>query len=144
MMRRIVDATIPACGAIATIPVFARIVDLPMALERSIGEASGILWCVIVGAAMITIVAGILFRRARPSLAFKLEFPALIIAGTISTIYGVTIIGFIGFGRGWTPTWFVWAIGFHCLARYIELSYARRQLRKAEAAAIRAALQATK
>lgn len=144
-MRRIIDATIPACGAVATLPVFARVFDLPMALERSLGEAFGIVWCVVVGASMASILAGICLRVRRPSLSFKFEYPALIVAGLISTIYGVAIYGVVGLARGWTPTWFVWGIGFHCLARFVELWLARRAAKRAQQeAAVKAATAALK
>lgn len=127
--RRVVDATIPAAGFIATAPVFLRVIDLPMALERSLGEAAGIVWCVIVGAAMGCVVAGIALRVKRPALSFRLEYPALVVAGAISAIYGVTIFAVAGW-RGWTPSFFVWGIGAHCLARFLEAGLARREAAK--------------
>ena len=109
----------------ATAPVFAQIVDLPTSIERSLGEAAGIVWCVVVGGASLAVCVGVGLRGRRPSLAFRFEFPALVVAGTISAIFGVTILAVAGW-RGWTAAWFVWAIGAYFLARYAELALARR------------------
>lgn len=132
MMRRIVDATIPALIMVATVPVFVHIVDLPTSIEHSLGEALGIVWCVVVGASSLAIWVGVCFRRSRPALSFRLEFPALVVAGTISAVFGVSILAVAGW-RGWTAAWFVWAIGGHFLARYLELALARRAAKKAAA-----------
>jgi hypothetical protein len=131
MMRRIVDATIPAFSAVAVIPVIPLIIDVPMALRESIGRGLGIIWCVIVGAAMLQICIGILLRKPRPSLAFKLEWPALIVAGTVSAIYSVAIFAIAG-GRGWVAAWFVLGIGGHCIARFAEMTLARRVAKRAD------------
>lgn len=130
MMRRIVDATVPALITVATVPVFVHIVDLPTSIERSLGEALGIVWCVVVGTASLAVCVGICLRRRQPALAFKFEFPALIVAGTISAVFGVSILA-VAPWRGWTAAWFVWAIGGHFIARYFELTLARRAAKKA-------------
>jgi hypothetical protein len=131
MMRRIVDATIPALSVVAVVPVIPLIVDVPMSLKESVGRGLGIIWCVVVGIAMLNICAGILLRKFRPSLAFKLEWPALIVAGTVSAIYSVSIFAVAGF-RGWVAAWFILAIGAHCIARYVEMALARKVAKRAD------------
>lgn len=130
MMRRVVDATIPALGMVATMPVWWRVIDVPSSMRDSIGVGAGILWAVISGAAMASVVVGIATRKTRPVWSFRFEFPALIVAGMASLVYGVVLLGVAGW-RGWTAAWFVWAIGAHFTARYIEAGLAR-------AAAVRA------
>lgn len=131
MARRVIDATIPALCMVGTVPVFARIIDVPQSMHDSIGVGAGILWCVICGLAMAAISVGVALRTARPALSFALEFPALVIAGTTSAIYGVVLFGVAGW-RGWTAAWFIWAIGAHFLARYIEAAWARREATRAD------------
>jgi hypothetical protein len=131
MMRRIVDATIPALCLVGTVPVFARIIAVPQSLRDSIGTGAGVLWCVVCGTAMLAISIGIMLRSVSPAWSFRLEFPALIVAGSTSGIYGVVLFGVSGW-RGWTAAWFIWAIGAHFTARYIEASRARRTAERAD------------
>jgi hypothetical protein len=131
MMRRIVDATIPVLCLVGTVPVFARVIDVPQSMRESFGVGAGILWCIICGSAMALISAGIVLRQSHPSLSFRLEFPALIVAGTTSGIYGVVLFGVSGW-RGWTAAWFIWAIGAHFTARYVEAARARRTASRAD------------
>jgi hypothetical protein len=131
MMRRIVDATIPALSVVAVVPVVPLIADVPTALRESLGRGLGIIWCVVVGAAMLGICVGILFRKSRPSLAWKMEWPALLVAATFSAVYSVAIFTYAGM-RGWVAAWFVLAVGAHCMARYVEMSLARRAAKKAD------------
>jgi hypothetical protein len=125
-VRRFVDASIPLLIVIAVIPAAVQILELPAALERSLGEFIGRLWAITLGIAFSSICVGIALRLRKPAWAFRFEWPALAFAGLISSIYGTSIMFFAGM-RGWTPTWFIWAIGAHCLTRFLELGRARRQ-----------------
>jgi hypothetical protein len=127
-MRRLVDASIPALCLIAIIPATVHILDLPESLQRSLGEFIGRIWAITLGIAMAFIITGVALRRRKPDLAFQLEWPALVYAGLISSIYGTAIILTAGL-QGWTSAWFVWAIGAHCILRYAELTVARRKAR---------------
>ena len=131
MMRRLVDASIPAVCLIAVIPAIIKIMDLPASLQRSLGILVGHLWAIALGAAMLLICIGIIFRRFHPATAFKLEWPALVFAGCISSIYG-TIIFYVAGVRGWVAAWFVYAIAAHCIFRFLELSRARKLAAKAQ------------
>ena len=135
-MRRIVDAVIPLFLVIATVPVFSQIFDIPVSLERSLGEGFGIVWCVVVGAASAAVWVGVTIRRRWPSVSFRFEFPGLIVAGTISAIFGVTILSLAPL-RGWTAAWFVFAIGGWYVCRFIELAAARRAVKQATVEAAR-------
>jgi len=125
-MRRFVDASIPALIVVATIPAATQILELPASLERSLGEFIGRLWAITLGLAMLAVCIGILLRTRKPEWAFRFEWPALVYGGLISSIFGTSIMATTGL-RGWTAAWFVWAIGGHCLIRYIELGRARKQ-----------------
>ena len=125
-MRRLVDASIPALCAIAVIPSAVELLNLPVSLESLLGEYLGRLWAAVLGVAFVSICLGITQRWRRPSLAFKLEWPALIFAAFISAVYG-TAIWFQAGLRGWAAAWFIYAIGVHCLMRFLELNRARRQ-----------------
>jgi len=131
-MRRIVDAVIPLFLMIGTVPVFTRVFELPLSIQHSLGDAFGIVWCIVVGSASAAVWVGVACRRRWPAVAFKLEYPGLIVAGTISAIFGVSILA-LAPRAGWTAAWFVFAIGGWYVCRFLELAFARRVVKAAAA-----------
>jgi hypothetical protein len=129
MMRRIVDASLPAGCLFAITPAAAGWQKLPDSLEATLGHFWGQTWAATLAASMLAILVGICLRRPRPSLAYLIEWPALIFAAIISTIYGSAI--WLRFGTpSWIAIWFVYAIGLHFLARFAELAYAHQVVAK--------------
>jgi hypothetical protein len=129
MMRRIVDASLPFGCLFAITPAATGAQALPDSLEATLGHFWGQAWALTLGLSMLAILVGICLRKPVPGLAYMIEWPSLIFAGIITTIYGSAI--WLRFGTpSWIAIWFVYAIGLHFLARFAELAYAHQVVAK--------------
>jgi hypothetical protein len=131
MMRRIVDASLPAGCLLAIGPAATYVQDLPLSLKSTLGNTIGHLWALSLALSMLLILVGICLRRPHPSTAYILEVPALVFAGIVTTVYGSAIWLKIGLSS-WIAIFFVYAIAIHFLARFVELTYAHQVVAKRE------------
>jgi hypothetical protein len=127
MMRRIVDASIPAGCAIAVAPAATHIQELPPSLHAVLGPALGLAWAITLGVACLAVLVGICLRKTHPAAAFRFEFGALGYAAFISSMYGTTILIRTGLTT-WTAAAFVYTLGAHFMARFFELMVARKSV----------------
>jgi hypothetical protein len=129
MMRRIVDASVPFGLLIALAPPSILGRPLPASLTLALGDSYGHAWSLAIWIAMLAIILGIILRKPKPAWSYILEWPALIFAGLLTTIYGTAIALNTG-TQSWVGIWFVYAIALHFLARFAEMAYARAVVAK--------------
>lgn len=143
MMRRLVDTAIPLCCLIGLTSLVGRAIGLPQSLEHTLGAQLGLVWAGVLSLCYLVDLIGIWLRATAPTLpvdtetasriarrnrwSYRLEVPSLIVGGLISTIYATAIFSFAGLS-GWTAAWWIYGIGVYLIARFAELTWARRKV----------------